>query len=77
MVFAPVFASFFEGNDIAGVGDNADSVGVAVGGATDVADGVGGEVEADAALANFLFGIEQGLGQGFDFGFGAVEDVEG
>lgn len=77
VVFAAIFAGFFEGDDVAGVGDDADGCVVAVGGATDVADGVGGEVEADAALAHFLFGVDQGFGEGFDFGFGAAEDVEG
>ena len=77
MVFAAIFAGFFEGDDIAGVGDDADGAGVAIWGATDIADGVGGEVEADAALADFLFGVEQGFGEGFNLGFGAAEDVEG
>ncbi len=34
-------------------------------------------MEADAALADFLFGVDQGFGEGFDLGLGAVEDVEG
>jgi hypothetical protein len=77
VVFATIFAGFFEGDDVAGVGDNADDFVVAVGGATDVADGFGGEVEADAALTHLPFGVDQGFGQGFDLGLGAVEDMQG
>ncbi len=76
VIFAAIFAGFFQGDDVAGVGDDADGFVVPVGGATDVADGLGGEVEADAALADFLFGVDQGFGEGFDFGLRAAEDME-
>jgi len=62
MVFAPVFASFFQGDDIAGVGDDTEGLRVTIGSAANVADGLGGEVEANAALADLLLGIEQRFG---------------
>jgi hypothetical protein len=77
MVFAAIFTGFFQGDDIARVGDAANDFVVAVGGATDGANGLSREVEADAALADLFFGVDQSFGQGFDLGFGAVENMQG
>jgi len=71
MILAWVFTGSFEGNDIAGVAHHADSRGVAAGRSTNIADGFGGEVEADGTHPDLLLGFDQGLGEGFYFGFGA------
>jgi hypothetical protein len=46
MIFAAIFPSFFQGDDIAGVGDDADGTVISVGVATNLADGIGGEMKA-------------------------------
>ena len=79
MVNSVECAGFFQGHQVARLFDDADGGLVASRVAADGADGlVGfGQVEADLAMADLLFGVADGVGQLEGFFVGAADEVVG
>jgi hypothetical protein len=76
VIFTAKFSRFFEGDHVAGILDHADGLRVASRVAANIAGGIGGKMKTGMTQADLLAGFEQSFGQGGDFGFGALEDVE-